>query len=83
MQSFAYVFDVLAVLTVVHVAREHALRIVNFRPASEVERSPYLGWLEEDFNLKTALDRSTKCPRMRRGAGFENIAEVTRWVKRK
>ena len=50
MQSFAYVFDVLAVLTVAHVAREHALRIVNFRPASEVERSPYLGWLEEDFN---------------------------------
>ena len=50
MQSFAYVFDVLAVLTVVHVAREDALRIVSFRPASEVERSAYLGWLDEDFN---------------------------------
>ena len=50
MQSFAYVFDVLAVLTVVHVAREGALRIVSFRPASDVERSAYLGWLEEDFN---------------------------------
>jgi uncharacterized DUF497 family protein len=50
MQSFAYVFDVLAVLTVVHVAREDALRIVSFRPASEVERNAYLGWLEEDFN---------------------------------
>jgi hypothetical protein len=50
MQSFAYVFDVLAVLTVVHVAREEALRIVSFRPASEEERSAYHGWLEEDFN---------------------------------
>lgn len=49
MQSFAYVFDVLAVLTVVHVAREDALRIVSFRPASEEERSAYHGWLEEDF----------------------------------
>ena len=50
MQSFAYVFDVLAVLTVVHVARDDALRIVSFRPASEEERSAYHGWLEEDFN---------------------------------
>lgn len=49
-QSFAYVFDVLAVLTVVHTAREDALRIVSFRPASEEERSTYHGWLEEDFN---------------------------------
>jgi hypothetical protein len=49
-QSFAYVFDVLAVLTVVHVAREDALRIVSFRPASEVERSAYHGWLENDFD---------------------------------
>ena len=50
MQSFAYVFDVLAVLTVVHVARDDALRIVSFRPASDEERSAYHGWLEEDFN---------------------------------
>ena len=49
-QSFAYVFDVLAVLTVVHTTREDALRIVSFRPASEEERSAYHGWLEEDFN---------------------------------
>jgi uncharacterized DUF497 family protein len=50
MQSFAYVFDVLAVLTVVHVARDNASRIVSFRPASEEERGAYHGWLEEDFN---------------------------------
>lgn len=49
-QSFAYVFDVLTVLTVVHVAREDALRIVSFRPASEEERSAYHGWLENDFD---------------------------------
>ncbi|MBL8390629.1 MAG: BrnA antitoxin family protein [Candidatus Accumulibacter sp.] len=35
MQSFAYVFDVLAVLTVVHATRGKAWRIVSFRPASE------------------------------------------------
>ncbi len=50
MQSFAYVFDVLAVLTVVHVTRDDALRIFSFRPASEEERSAYHVWLEEDFN---------------------------------
>lgn len=49
-QSFAYVFDVLAVLTVVHTARDDALRIVSFRPASDEERSAYHGWLEEDFD---------------------------------
>ncbi len=49
-QSFAYVFDVLTVLTVVHVAREDALRIVSFRPASEEERNVYHDWLENDFN---------------------------------
>jgi uncharacterized DUF497 family protein len=48
-QSFAYVFDVLAVLTVVHVAREETLRIISFRPASEEERNAYHGWLENDF----------------------------------
>ena len=50
MQSLAYVFDMLAVLTVVHVAREDALRIVSFRPASEEERSNYHDWLENAFN---------------------------------
>jgi uncharacterized DUF497 family protein len=50
MQSFAYVFEVLAVLTVVHVARNDTLRIVSFRPASEEERSSYHDWLEEDFD---------------------------------
>lgn len=49
-QSFAYVFEMLAVLKVVHVARDDALRIVSFRPASEEEREAYHGWLENDFD---------------------------------
>jgi uncharacterized DUF497 family protein len=36
-QSFAYVFGRLAVLLLVHVAREGATRIISFRTASEDE----------------------------------------------
>ncbi len=49
-QSFAYVFDVLAVLSVVHVSRENSMRIISFRPASELERTSYHDWLENDFD---------------------------------
>lgn len=49
-QSLAYVFDVLAVLTVVHVDRDDSLRIISFRSASEEERSAYHDWLENDFD---------------------------------
>lgn len=49
-QSFAYVFDVLAVLTVVHAVRMDCLRIVSFRPASEEERNVYHDWLQNDYN---------------------------------
>jgi uncharacterized protein len=48
-QSFAYVFEVLTVLTVVHVERDDALRIVSFRAASDEERRVYHEWLENDF----------------------------------
>jgi uncharacterized DUF497 family protein len=44
------VFDVLAVLTVVHAARADTLRIISFRPASEEERGAYHDWLENDFD---------------------------------
>ena len=47
MQSFAYVFDRLAVLTLVHVEREIATRIISFRPASEDESETYHAWLED------------------------------------
>jgi len=49
-QSFAYVFNVLAVLTVVHASRADELRIISFRPASEEERGAYHEWLENDFD---------------------------------
>lgn len=48
-QSFAYVFDVLTVLTVVHVERGDVLRIVSFRAASDEERREYHDWLENDY----------------------------------
>ena len=46
-QSFAYVFDRLAVLTVVHV--EDNERIISFRRASRDEREVYHEWLENEF----------------------------------
>ncbi len=49
-QSFAYVFDILAVLTVVSVSRENTMRIISFRPASAEERMAYHEWLENDFD---------------------------------
>jgi uncharacterized protein len=48
-QSFAYVFEVLTVLTVVYVEREDALRILSFRTASDEEMRVYHEWLENDF----------------------------------
>ena len=47
-QSFAYVFDRLTVLTVVHLpgAPSH---IISFRTASKEEREVYHEWLETDY----------------------------------
>lgn len=47
-QSFAYVFEMLAVLTLVHVAGESAVRVISFRCASTKERVAYHEWLEND-----------------------------------
>lgn len=46
-QSFAYVFERLAVLTVVHV--EDNERVISFRRASRDEREVYHEWLENEF----------------------------------
>jgi uncharacterized protein len=46
-QSFAYVFDRLAVLTLVHTARDDAIRVVSFRTASQEESEVYHAWLED------------------------------------
>jgi uncharacterized DUF497 family protein len=47
-QSFAYVFDVLAVLTVVHTEREDTVRVISFRPASSEEKEVYYEQIAED-----------------------------------
>jgi uncharacterized DUF497 family protein len=46
-QSFAYVFDCLAVLSVVHTG--NGQRIISFRRASRVEREVYHEWLANEF----------------------------------
>lgn len=47
--SFAYVFDVLHVLLVVHApGTDH--RIISFRAAHPSEREIYHDWLENDFH---------------------------------
>jgi uncharacterized DUF497 family protein len=45
-QSFSYVLDVLAVLTVVHTEREQAMRVISFRRASNEEREVYYEWID-------------------------------------
>jgi uncharacterized DUF497 family protein len=48
-QSFAYVFDVLTVLTVVYLPDETP-HIISFRPAKRSERGVYYDWLENDYD---------------------------------
>jgi uncharacterized DUF497 family protein len=48
-QAFAYVFEVLAVLTVVFVPGEEHCRVLSFRPAHRTERRKYHVWLENDY----------------------------------
>lgn len=47
-QSFAYVVEVLTVLTVVWVPGEKK-RIISFRRAHRYEREAYYDWLEKEF----------------------------------
>lgn len=49
-QSFAYVFERRAVLSLVYIERESVMRIIGFRPASAVERAIYHDWLQNDFS---------------------------------
>ena len=45
-QSFSYVMNRLAVLSLVHLERENLTRIVSFRYASKTESEVYYEWLE-------------------------------------
>jgi len=47
-QSISYALGFLAVLTVVHIEREGATRIISFRHASNKEREVYDVWLENE-----------------------------------
>ena len=49
-QAFAYVFEAMAVLTVVFLPGEERCRVVSFRPANRKERENYHAWLENDFH---------------------------------
>ena len=49
LQSFAYVFEVLAVLSLAHAERGEGSRIISFRKAGAEERGMYHEWLENDF----------------------------------
>ena len=47
--AFAYVFDVLAVLTLVMTKRGERVRCISYRYAHEEERSFYYEWLANNF----------------------------------
>jgi uncharacterized DUF497 family protein len=51
-QSFSYALGFLAVLTVIHTARDNATRIISFRHASTTEREDYYDWLENKHDDK-------------------------------
>lgn len=44
----SYAMGFLAVLTVVHTARDGSCRIISFRRASREEREAYLVWIENE-----------------------------------
>jgi len=46
-QVFAYVFEVLTVLTVVYTERDNTARIISFLPAKHTEREAYYEWLND------------------------------------
>lgn len=48
-QSFAYVFDLLMVLTVVYLPGDIP-HIISYRPAKRTEREAYHDWLENDYD---------------------------------
>jgi uncharacterized DUF497 family protein len=47
-QSFAYVFEVLTVLTVVYLPGVNGFRVISFRRANRSERGVYHEWLENN-----------------------------------
>lgn len=50
LQCFAYVFELLMVLSVVVVPGQDVQRVVSFRPAKRSEREVYHEWLAQEFD---------------------------------
>jgi len=49
LMAFAYVFDVLSVVTLVVTQRVHRVRCISYRYAHPEEREVYYEWLANDF----------------------------------
>lgn len=49
-QSFSYVMNRLAVLTVVHLDREETTRIISYRAASKKESEVYFDWISKEID---------------------------------
>lgn len=47
-QSYSYVMNRLAALTVVHLERDGTERIISFRPASDQESEVYYDWISSE-----------------------------------
>lgn len=48
-QVFAYVYDVLAVLTLVYATDDDTIHFISLRPASRKEREIYYDWLDSEI----------------------------------
>ena len=49
-QSFSYVMNRLAVLTVIHLSRDDSTRIISFRAAREKESEAYHDWISKEVD---------------------------------
>ena len=49
LMAFAYIFDVLSVLTLVVTQRDRRVRCISYRYAHTEEREVYYEWLANDF----------------------------------
>ena len=49
-QSFSYMMNQLAVLSLVHLERDNTTRIISFRHASKIESEVYYEWLANQSN---------------------------------
>jgi uncharacterized DUF497 family protein len=63
--SISYAMGFLAVLTVVHTARDASVRVISFRRASREEREAYLVWIENECDEPQRRDHGFEGQRAR------------------